>query len=280
MNDNTPSAPEKASGQASNLYRLGVSRYDRTAGMLIALLILLGMLVFLMAAIWLTNRMLATAVAVPIVMEEVGDQEEDPIGPGDDIEPPPPMETEILEEEIEDVLEAVEDAMATRAAMLQKSVSGEGTGEGGGGTGKGRKGAPRRWELRFREGNSLSTYAQQLDYFGIELGVLKPGNKVLYISNLSRRRPNTRTGSREDEKRYRFTWTQGSLEQADRTLLERAGVDIGRSRIYKFLPPPLYQKLRVMEAEHAGGKKVRSTLFGIKSSGSSHEFYVMRQSYR
>ena len=142
--------------------------------------------------------------------------------------------------------------------MLERGVSGEGTGRGGGGTGLGRKGKPRRWELRFKEGNTLDTYARQLDYFGIELGVLMEGEKVLYVSKLAQMRPRTRQGPRDQEKRYRFTWKQGSLEQADRMLLARANIEVGGSIIFKFLPPPLYQRLRVMEAEHAGaGRSVR-----------------------
>jgi hypothetical protein len=247
---------------------------------LVSLLILLGVAVGMMVIIWLTNQVFTSQAAVPIVMEEIGDQEEDPIGPGHDIEPPPPQETDLEVEEMDEVLEAVEDALATRAAMLERRISGTGTGKGGGGTGLGRKGAPRRWELRFKEGNTLETYASQLDYFGIELGVLMSGNKVLYISRLAQMRPQTREGPRDTEKRYRFTWTQGSLEQADRMLLARANIDAGGGVIYKFLPDALYQKLRVMEAEYANNRKVRSTLFGIKSSGGDYEFYVMRQSYR
>lgn len=234
----------------------------------------------MLAVVWLSSQVFTTKVAVPIVMEEIGDQEEDPIGPGDDIEPPPPLDTDLEVEEVDEVLEAVEDALATRAAMIERRISGTGTGKGGKGTGLGRKGVPRRWELRFKEGNTLDTYAQQLDYFGIELGVLIPGNKVLYISKLAQMRPETREGPRDAEKRYRFTWTQGSLEQADRLLLARANLDAGNNLIYKFLPPELYAKLQTMEKDYSGGRKVRATLFGIKSSGESHEFYVMRQSYR
>ncbi|MBN1590350.1 MAG: hypothetical protein JW888_12615 [Pirellulales bacterium] len=247
--------------------------------MLIALLILLGTLVSIMLIVWLTNQVWGSEKAVPVVMEEIGDQEDDPWGPGDDIEPPPPMETDLVEEELDEILDAVEDAMATRSAMLERGVSGEGTGKGGGGTGRGRKGARRKWELRFDKGNTLEAYARQLDYFKIELGILQEDDQLLYISKLSQPRPVTRKGPREAEKRYRFTWTQGSLERADRDLLTRANIDVGRKVIYKFLPPPLYQQLAVMEKDAARGQKVRSTLFGIKSDGDGYQFYVMRQSF-
>ena len=280
MND--PSSPAKSGHYHADdsLYRLGVSRYDQVSSMLISLLIILGLLVSIMFMIWLTTQIFTTQVAVPLDMVEIGDQEDDPIGPGDDIEPPPPMETDLIEEPLDEIIDAVEDAMATKAAMLERGVSGEGTGKGGGGTGRGRKGKPRRWELRFKEGNTLDAYARQLDYFKIELGVLIPGNKVLYISNLSQSRPKTRKGPRNKEKRYRFTWTQGSLEEADRLLLGRANIDVGRGLIYKFLQPELTQKLLRLEKESAGDKKVKTTIFGIKPDGSGHQFYVIRQTYR
>ena len=91
------------------------------------------------------------------------------------------------------MLNAVADAVATRAAMLERRVSGDGApaaaGRGGGGTGHGRKGKPRRWEVMFDKGLTLEAYAQQLDFFGIELGVLRPNNRVEYAFNLARIAP-------------------------------------------------------------------------------------------
>jgi hypothetical protein len=264
---------------------LALSRYDRVSGLLISLLILLGCIFLALLSVWWSHRVFTADVAVPVVMEEIGDQEEAPIGPGHDIEPPPPLETDLVDENTEQVLDTVDDALASRSTMLEPGVAGgsrygvpggTGHGKGGGGTGLGRQGKPRRWELRFTEGNTLETYARQLDLFGIELGILRPGNKVLYVSGLSRARPLTREGDRDAEKRYRFTWTQGSLEEADRLLLAKAGVDVGRNILFKFLPPEQYQKLAAMEKEASGGQKVRSVVFGVRSAGAGYEFYVIR----
>ncbi|NLE38527.1 MAG: hypothetical protein GX621_10930, partial [Pirellulaceae bacterium] len=231
--------------------------------------------------IFLTSQIFGTEKAVQVVIEPAGDQEEDPIGPGNDIEPPPPLETDLEEEEIDEVIEAVADAMATRSAMLERSVSGEGTGQGGGGTGRGRKGPVRGWQLRFQEGETLETYTRQLDHFKIELAVLRPGNKTLLISKLSQIPPQTRLVSRDELKnRYRFTWRQGSLEAADRRLLQRANIDAGPGGIHKILPDELYRQLVIMEAQHASGKNPQTTVFGIMSEGSGYKFYVMRQTYR
>lgn len=210
----------------AKLYRLETSRYDRVAGMLLALLTLLGVLVSIMLVAWLTNRIFATQAAVPVTMEEIG-TDEDPWGPGNDIEPPPAGENDVAEEEPEEVLNAVADAVATHLAMLETPVSGAkdeggiglggGHGRGGGGTGHGRKGHPRRWELMFDRGLTLETYAKQLDFFGIEMGVLMPDKRIEYAARLTRSRPDRRTGPADAEKRYYLTWKRGELEKADRS---------------------------------------------------------------
>ena len=266
---------------ASWLSRLRVSRYDRVTGMLISLLILLGLCVAGMFAVWVTNRLTPnTGDTKPKTWDMGLGKKELPPGLSNDIEPPPPSETEPNEQQPEDTLAAVEAAEATKAAQFIGLPNGIGDKKSlGNRDGGSPLGKPQRWELRFREGNTLDTYARQLDFFKIELGVLQPGNKVLYLSNLSQSRPSTREDSRDKEKRYRFTWTQGSLEEADRALLSRANVEAGSSRIFKFLPADLYQRLCKLEAEYAGDKKVRSTLFGVKSDGGEYRFYVMRQSY-
>ena len=110
--------------------------------------------------------------------------------------------------------------------------------------------------------------------------MLIPGNQVRYVSNLSRARPTIRTGPRDTEKRYRFTWTQGTLEQADRLLFERANVEADNGAIYKFLPEELENRLAQLEKDAAAGKPVRATVFAIKSTEGGYEFYVLRQTYR
>jgi hypothetical protein len=228
---------------------------------------------------WLTSRIFASTSAVPVTMEEIGDDEA-PWGPGDDVEPPAPEETDLVEEEVEEVLDAVTDAVATRAAMLENRVSGDGKGRGGGGTGHGRKGKPRRWEVMFDKGLTLEAYAQQLDFFGIELGVLMPNNRVEYAFDLARSRPSHRGGAADQETRYYLTWKKGDLQQADRTLLSRAGIQAGRNLILKFLPPATEQEIYGLEQARANGRKVRSTVFGIrKGSSKPHEFYIVNQTY-
>ncbi len=252
--------------------------------MLISLLVLLGLAVLIMFVIWLTNRIFLHHPPLKIVSANIG-QPDDPWGGSDDIEPPAPQETDIIEEEIEETLEAVTDAIATRATratMMSKRVSGEGTGRGGSGSGLGRRGTRRNWEVQFAKGNTLNVYARQLDFFEIELGVRRPGNKIEYAYDLASRRPKTRTGLTDQEKRYYLIWRRGNLQQADRDLLTKAGIDPGRSPTFKFLPPKVEMMLLGLEQAEAGSrvKKIRMTRFGLLPKGDGYEFYVIRQTYR
>ena len=280
MTDKQTTAKPSIGNDSRGTYRLEVSSYDRVSGMLISLLILLGLAVLIMFIVWLTNQIFLHHEPIPVLSAEIG-QPDDPWGGSDDIEPPAPEE-EIIEEEIEETLEAVTDAIATRATMMSRRVSGDGTGRGGSGTGRGRKGISRNWEVQFIKGNTLDTYARQLDFFKIELGVRRPGNKIEYASNLSAKRPKKRTGPTDAEKRYYLTWRRGNLQEADRDLLRKAGIEPGSGPIFKFLPREVEALLYGLEQTKSGSraKKIRMTRFGLLPDGDGYKFYVMRQSYQ
>jgi len=155
---------------------------------------------------------------------------------------------------------------------------GVGTGSGPGGFG-----TARNWDLRLTKGKTLETYARQLDHFGIWLGVLRAGNKEYqYAFNLSKQKPDPKTGPAEKDKRYHFVWPKGKspeLQEADRKLLERAGIESKGRIILKFLPPEVEADLMRKEKAHAGREpsEIRKTRFGIRSTPSGYEFYVIEQ---
>jgi hypothetical protein len=276
-------------------YRLKVSRYDRAASMLLALLILLGAVVLTLLIIWLTNQIFLSQAAVPVEMVELGTGDS-PLAGGMQLEGPPReqvgLDTDLSEPSLEETLAVVADAVGRRAVLLDDPALGEQTtsGRGGGsqgdgrlrGSGRGGSGTARHWELRFAKGNTLETYARQLDFFGIELGVLMPENRVLYAYNLSKAKPDQRTGPADEEKRYYLTWRSGQLQQADRELLDRAGVDSQGRIILKFLPPQIEARLASLEKAYAGSEahEVRKTRFGIRAEGNGYAFFVLDQSYR
>ncbi len=276
-------------------YELNVSAYDRVASMLISLLVLGGAAVLTMFLLWLTSQIFATREPVAVQLEEIGTGEGGLSG-GMELDAPMAeelgMETDLEEPSLEETLAAVADAVASQVAVLddpalsEEAITGRGgsTGDGRGfglGSGPGGSGRRRHWEVRFPPGATLDTYARQLDSLGIELGVLKPNNRVITVSNLASDRPTVREGPADQEKRYYLTWRRGGLEQADRALLRKAGVDPGRW-ILKFIPPELEQEMVRMERQRAGDEanNVRTTYYGVRPKGRGYEFYVIDQTYR
>lgn len=271
----------------ASYYRLKVSPYDRVSSMLLALVILLGVAVLILLIVWLTNRIFLRQAAVPVELVELG-AGEGPLGGGGELAEPIDEPIKPDEPTVQQTLAAVADAVAQKRAQLVdpawESRTGPGQGAGSGGSGRGSgSGTARHWEVRFLKGNTLESYARQLDFFGIELGVLMPDGKLLYAFNLSKRRPDTRTGPADQEKRYYLTWQSGELQEADRELLGRAAIQAGDRIILKLLPPGLEARLAAMEKAHAGrhADRLRKTRFEVRPDGAGgYAFVVVDQSFR
>jgi hypothetical protein len=138
---------------------------------------------------------------------------------------------------------------------------------------------PRNWDIRFVKGDTKDKYAKQLDFFGIEIAVVKPDNKLIYVRNFSKSKPETHVGRADEEKRCYLTWREGDLSRADADLLARAGVSIDDRVVLKIIPPALEATLAELEKTYAGGDvdKVARTQFGIRATSDGFEFYVIEQ---
>lgn len=242
--------------------RLIVSRYDRAWSWLLSLLLLIGTAAFILFMIWLSNQIHETEIAREIDMTEVGDGEGGGDGrpsggtqlesPSDTTEVPV---SEMTPPEVQDTIAAVTETVVEQAVQLDdpalqtpkaKGDYGSGGGSGGGhgpgkgmGHGPGKPGRPQRWEIRWDKGQTLESYARQLDFFKIELGyVVKGRNDVVYLSNFQSKKPTVKTAVRGAEKRYHFNWQGGDLKEADLEFFRRAGVKIGEddSVIMMFIP--------------------------------------------
>lgn len=271
-------------------YGLRVTAFDRAVSMLVALLILLGFCVVALFIIWITGSSRSMQTAVPVVLQPIGEGDL-PLGSDLDINTENPGQVEDLEQpQLRDALASVADIVASRLADLDNPLisdpdsveAGGSKGELARGQGTGGTGIRRRWEIFFDKGNTIETYARQLDFFGIELGILLPGNQVQYVSGFSQPRPQVRVGPADAEKRFYLTWQRGDLQQADRELLARAGIDPGNRLILKFLPPEVEARLVALERAYASGRadQVSSTRFGIRREGNGFAFYVISQQYR
>ncbi len=274
-------------------YDLKVSAYERVASMLVALLILLGTTVGVLLMVWLGSRIFATQTTVPVEMVELGTGS-GPLGEGMDLQTPDMeqigQQLEFDQPETSQTLAQIATAVVDQPLLddlfaslpPQGGSRGRGQGLGGGVSGGGGSGQTRRWEIAFDKGNTLETYARQLDFFRIELGVLLPDNRVQYAWNLAKATPDTRIGPADQEKRYYLTWRRGELQQADVELLAKAGIAAEGKLVLKFLPVEVEATLVQLEKAYARGRQleVRSTRFGVKTQGDGYGFFVIEQTYR
>jgi hypothetical protein len=270
--------------------------------MLLALLILLGTIAFCLLVAWLGMKVFFPPLkSVPVRLEQVGGGFTDGVvGESMQLDSPTPQdiaaESDLTDPELQETLKTVLDAVAIHEADLDDpSESLEDTTKKGGGQqigdgkvpgfgygGPGRPGIPpqMRWEISYADGQTLDIYARQLDFFGIELGVLGIG-QVTYAKNLSKPKPDVRTGPSGADKRLYMTWKVGRLKEADRDLVARAGITAAGKPVLQFYPDETEQLLLHAEHDFKGrdASTIRKTRFGVRPAGKGYEFYVIEQTY-
>lgn len=157
-----------------------------------------------------------------------------------------------------------------------------GTGRPPIGFGKGKGGFPRemRWFVKFVERGTLDEYAQQLEFFGIELGALMPDGKLILVSKLTAPKPTVRSVTNgEEEKRLYFTWKGGTRKGVDLQLFQKAGVDATNALIMHFYPPQTENQLAVLEQQYKNRKanEIKKTYFAVRSAKQGFEFTITSQ---
>lgn len=295
--------PSRAGARApQTLPTLQVSAYERVASMMLSMLILIGVVVFCLFMAWLGMHVFFPPLkSVPVRYEQVGGGiESGVVGESMQLDSPTPQdiakESDLDEPELQDTLATVLEAVAIQQMDLddpnltdQDSEAkgggkqiGDGKVPGWGMGGEGRPGIPPhlRWEINFGDGNTLETYARQLDFFGIELGVIGIG-QTTYAKNLSRPKPETYVKPSKEEKRLWMNWKRGKLKEADRELAAKAGLPVNGRLILQFYPDPTEQMLLAAEHEYKDidASKIRKTRFGVRQVGGGYEFYVIEQTY-
>ncbi len=270
--------------EAYRLTSLRPSHYDRVASLLIAILLLTATCVVFLFVLWLTppnalpGRDLVVGGVRPI---RESDSRQD-----DELESPQLAEltsSQLLEPVVELSSLLSRDAVAVVAQLKTDSVSAtshvksDPRSDGPPPT----ELVPRweRWEIRY-EVSSLARYAQQLDFFGIELGAAGGKRAIDYASHFSGPTPTVRTGDGSHEKRLYLTWRGGAVKQFDRTLLQRAGIDVDRRVLMQFYPPEIEDVLARLEIQHARDGRVdrlRKTVFGVQIINGGYEYFVVEQ---
>src|SRR3972149_1827739 len=222
--------------------QLRVSAYDRVSSWLVSLLVLTSVVVGALLSIYFAGKLATVDVAVPVKPVTRsgggGGGEGGQMGAGGEIALPEFTGSEELNEpRLEDTLDTIASAVSRTEPLLFNDTidvvdessptqdyvdtrrpgttgtgggrgTGRGTGTGsgigpgsGGGSGGGVYRAEPEREIRFEPQNLLE-YAQFLDYFQIELGVLGQDNKIHYAYNLSQEASSVRTGEPNEELRF------------------------------------------------------------------------------
>lgn len=290
---------------------LRVTAYDRVSSFLMALIVAAGLAAAVAVGWWLTTRPPPPPEQlVPLEIVDVDGGYED--GSPDEtlrvdspaeerfnaslVDNPTVDDTPAVATTIANVISSSGQASQMGTAVAEQAVetndpdstgvlgSARGTGGrplglGGGTTG----GVPRemRWFVKFSDGVSVDEYARQLDFFGIELGVLSADGTLTYVSNLSGPQLNTRkVQSGKDEKRLYFRWQGGERKAADEALLQKAGVG-NRGTIYHFYSQNTENILATLEARYSSRpiKDVRRTYFNVIRNAKDYSFVVSRQTY-
>ena len=186
------------------------------------------------------------------------------------------------------MLAAITEVASSTHASADSLVGEVSQGQGGGDRRRAGQGGnasvPRweRWEVRFTS-TSLSKYADQLEWFKIELAAAGGGrDKVDYASNLTKPKPTTRSAPGNYEKRLYMSYQSGALKEFDRQLLAKAGVPTQGRTLLQFYPRSVEARLAALEKNRAGGrplKDIRKTIFGVRKSGAGYKFEVTDQMY-
>jgi hypothetical protein len=279
-------------------YRLRVNAYDRASSLLVSLLIVSGLVVVGLLIVYFARRLISQSVSIPVTPVDVATRSADAaMGLKRDLEPPGVEDApDLMEPKIEDTLSAVVNAISTKTALLSnedidastETTQGKGLGDDrrAGLAGVGDRAGPQepQREVRFEPGRLLE-YAQWLDFFHIELGVLGQDNKIHYAYNLSKKVPDVRQGEPTDEKRLFMNSARGRFAALDRRLASRAGIATRGRIVLQFYPPEAQAILYELEqrtARAAGQtiEDIRRTAFRVTRNENQFEFQVEEQSYR
>jgi hypothetical protein len=275
-------------------YELTVNAYDRTATLIISLLILVGFTVLGLGVVFFADKMTVTIQPIPVVPVEATSANanqgfaEEPDPPG--VEDAPELSEPALEETLQSISLA-----ATAHEVLLSDESLEGVEESGKGKGLGdaRMAGPggdgvvervprwERWKIRF-EPESTGEFARWLDFHKIEIGVLGRDNQVHYAFELSSSTPQTRSGDPVRENRGYTSAADGPMPSLTNDLARKADIARLGNVVLLFYPFEVESILWTMENKHSEGRDVntiRETVFTVTRDGKSFGFEIIDQKY-
>lgn len=288
MSSVTPSKPPGSTSPKSN-YRLTVNAYDRTATMILSLLVIMAVVVGSLAIIFFANKFSTSIEPIAFVPVEATSPT---ANQGLAEEPDPPASSdaaELIEPELEDTLDALTaelDASFLNDEALdtaKKASLGDARQPGPGGDGVIER-VPRwqRWKIRF-EPQSSKDFAAWLDQYGIRVGVLGRDNQVHVAWDFSKGAPKIES---KPPKEYN-AWGQtipadGPMPKLTQDLARSASI-LQRGPIallfYPFEVEALLYNLEKAENKFDDPNKIRETVFSVVNESGGYKFVVVDQKY-
>jgi hypothetical protein len=271
-----------------------VSAYDRTATLIIALLILVGSLVAGLGAVFFADKVTVTIEPIPVVPVEATSPNANQ-GFADEPEPPGVEDApELAEPGLGETLESISLAATAREVLLSdQSIAGAEQAGKGKGLGDARMAGPggdgvvervprwERWKIRF-EPESAGEFARWLDYHKIEIGVLGRDNQVHYAAGLSAATPQVRAGAPTRENRGYTSAADGPMPALTHDLARKADIARLGNLVLLFYPFEVESTLWTMENEYSKGRDVntiRETVFTVTRDGNDFGFQIVSQKY-
>ncbi len=264
-----------------------VSGYDVLNGWLLATLILLGFLVMSMFLVWLNsgNKLNKPPILTDLsrsMVEETGDGEDDEDPGIDDF---PDVESPALANALEAIPDAISSVLGRTGDVSGDAlVQGRGNGRGR----RGAKGVPehKRWIIQY-ESENINTYAQQLSFFDIDIGVFYMSSpSIIRLHDPGRSNQAIQTNREEEKKTLLFMHKEARMKRWDDELARRAGISLDPDgATCQLYPERTRQIIRQVEAEalqQAGRdlSMVRNTILKVEPEGNGFRFNVVNFLYK
>ena len=293
-----PSASSTSAGRTK--YELTVNSYDRTATLLVALLIIVGLGVAGLMVVFFANRTFPTIQPIPIVpVEATAANENQGLAQEPELiladEPIASLEMpDLTVPQLQDTLDALASAAATREVLLSdESLDAQKDGGKGESLGDSRLSGPtsdgdvervprwQRWKIRFQP-ESEREFAEWLDFHKIEIGVLGRDNLVHYAFDLSAAKPGQRSAKPTTETRFYTSSADGPMPALTLQLAQKADVARHGAIVLLFYPFEVESVLWTLEQQQAEGRDVnsiRQTVFTVTRDRRDFGFRVIDQKF-
>ncbi|MEL7496169.1 MAG: hypothetical protein AAFN77_01065 [Planctomycetota bacterium] len=277
--------------------KLEPSQFDHVFAWMLAANLLCSFLLITFATIWYCtfdaplNRKVIVGITVSPIDSDDEPVEDDWVGDLDF-----PGFTEVSFETLESSLPRIDEAIAelSRRAAQDGQTGDANGGILGGGPGKrlpksvDPPNATDRWMIHYHL-DDLGGYAQQLEHFGIQIGVVLEEEQTIWrVSNLTGGKPTLKKSTRQRENQLKsvyFLHPSGRVKRWSQAIAESAGVSMENAFTVEFYPLQTVSELAQLESAEVlrqgrSVDEVAKTEFKLKQVDGGFRFVVHNVEYR